>query len=88
MKPVVVEYPEELPWLLKVTEEQFAAKERFVAAGKLFELGKLSSGKAAVMAGPGRVEFLHKLDEYGFYAIKLHDEQIEAELNAVAELAL
>jgi predicted HTH domain antitoxin len=87
MKSLVVEYPEELPGLLKMTEEQFAAEVRFLAAAKLFELGKLSSGKAAAMAGLGRVEFLHKLGAYGFYAINLHDEQIEAELNAAAELA-
>src|SRR5215217_2335960 len=43
MKPLVVEYPEELPGLLKMTEEQFAAEVRFLAAAKLFELGKLSS---------------------------------------------
>jgi hypothetical protein len=87
MKAVAVEYPEELPGLLKMTEEQFAAEVRFLAAAKLFELGKLSSGKAAIMAGLGRVAFLHKLGEYGFYAINLQDEQVEAELNAAAELA-
>jgi hypothetical protein len=87
MKAVAVEYPEELPGLLKMTEEQFAAEVRFLAAAKLFELGKLSSGKAAIMAGLGRVAFLHKLGEYGFYAINLQDEQVQAELNAAAELA-
>ena len=86
MKSLVVEYPEELPGLLKMTEEQFATAVRFLAAAKLFELGKLSSGKAAAMAGFGRVEFLHKLSAYGFYAINLQDEQIAAELNAAAEL--
>ena len=86
MKPLVVEYPEELPGLLKMTEEQFAVEVRFLAAAKLFELGKLSSGKAAAMAGLGG-EFLHKLGGYGFHAINLHDEQIDAELNAAAELA-
>jgi predicted HTH domain antitoxin len=85
MKPLVVEYPEELPGLLKMTEEQFAAEVQFLAAAKLFELGKLSSGKAAAMAALGRVAFLHKLGEYGFCAINLDDEQIDAELRA-AEL--
>jgi Uncharacterised protein family (UPF0175) len=70
-----------------MTEEQFAAEVRFLAAAKLFELGKLSSGKAAAMAGLGRVGFLHKLGEYGFYAINLYDEQIDAELRAMAEVA-
>jgi predicted HTH domain antitoxin len=87
MKPLVLEYPEELPGLLKMTEEQFAAEVRFLAAAKLFELGKLSSGKAAAMAGLGRGAFLHQLGQYGFYAINLHDEQIDAELRAAAELA-
>jgi predicted HTH domain antitoxin len=88
LKPLVIEYPEELPGLLKMTEEQFAAEVRFLAAAKLFELGRLSSGKAAAMAGLGRVAFLHKLGEYGFYAINLHAEQIDAELKVAAELAL
>jgi predicted HTH domain antitoxin len=69
-----------------VTEEQFAAEVRFLAAAKLFELGKLSSGKAAAMAGLGRVAFFHKLGEYGFCAINLDDEQIDSELRAAAEL--
>jgi Uncharacterised protein family (UPF0175) len=34
-----------------MTGEQFAAEVRFLAAAKFFELGKLSSGKAAAMAG-------------------------------------
>jgi hypothetical protein len=63
LKSLIVEYPEELPGLVKMTEEQFAAEVRFLAAAKLFELGKLSSGKAAGMAGLGRVAFLHKLGE-------------------------
>jgi predicted HTH domain antitoxin len=87
MKQLVVEYPEDLPGLLKLTEAQFAAEVRFLAAAKLFEMGKLSSGKAAAMAGIGRVEFLYKLGAYGFHAINLDDEQIATELTAAAEIA-
>ena len=54
MKPLVVEYPEELPGLLKLTEEQFAVEVQFLAAAKLFDLRKLSSGMAAAMAGQGK----------------------------------
>ena len=87
MKSLVVEYPAELPGLLKMSEAQFAAEVRFLAAAKLFELGKLSSGKAADMARLGRVDFLHQLGAYGFHAINIADEQIDAELDAAAELA-
>ncbi|MCG6941611.1 MAG: UPF0175 family protein [Thiohalocapsa sp.] len=31
---------------------------RFLLALKLFELGRISSGKAAILSGMGRVEFL------------------------------
>ena len=86
MKQLVVEYPDDLPGLLKLTETQFADEVRFLAAAKLFEMGKLSSGKAATMAGLGRVEFLHKLGAYGFHAINLDDEQIAIELKAAAEI--
>ena len=55
MKQLVIAYPKGLPGLLKLSEEQFAVEVRFLAAAKLFELGKLSSGKAAEMAGIGRV---------------------------------
>jgi predicted HTH domain antitoxin len=87
VKQVVIEYPEGLPGLLKLSEAQFAAEVRFLAAAKLFEMGKLSSGRAAEMAGIGRVEFLYKLGAYGFHAINLDDEQIDAELKATAELS-
>jgi hypothetical protein len=87
MKQQVVEYPEDLPGLLKLTEAQFAAEVRFLAAAKLFEMGKLSSGKATAMAGLGRVEFLYKLGAYGFHATNLDDEQIATELTAAAEIA-
>jgi hypothetical protein len=86
-KPVAVEFPEELPGLLRMTEGQFAAEVRFLAAAKFYELGELNSGKAAAMAGLGQGAFLHKLGEYGFCAINLDDEQIDAELRAAAELA-
>jgi hypothetical protein len=87
MKQVVIEYPDGLPGLLKLSEEQFAAEVRFLAAAKLFEMGKLRSGKAVEIAGIGRVGFLHKLGLCGFSAVNLDDEWIDAELKAAAELA-
>ena len=87
MKRTTLEYPEGLPGLLKLSDEQFAAEIKFLAAAKLYEMGKLSSGKASEMAGMDRADFLKKLGDYGFNAINLDDEQIEAELKAAAELS-
>ena len=87
MKKVLIEYPDGLPSLLKLSEGQFIEELRFLVAAKLYDMGKLSSGKAAQMAKLPRVEFLHRLGQYGFSAINLDDEQIDSELAAAEEIA-
>ena len=87
MKEAVVTYPEGVPQILKMSDAEFAEALRFLAAAKLYELGRLSSGKAAELAGMERVEFLHSLAEIGVPAINLRDEEIEAEIRAARELA-
>jgi len=58
MAQMTLEYPVELPLLLKTLRAKFEAEVRFLAAAKLYELGRISSGKAAQMAELPRVEFL------------------------------
>jgi predicted HTH domain antitoxin len=83
----VIYYPAELPRLLKMSDNEFARELRFLAAAKLFELGRLSSGKAARLAEMSRVSFLHELDRIGVPAISLREEEIETEVRAARELA-
>ncbi len=47
---------------------------------KLFELGKLSSGKAAELAGMSRVEFFEACGRYHVSIFNYPDDEIEAEL--------
>jgi predicted HTH domain antitoxin len=47
-----------------------------MAAVKLFELGRLSSGAAARLAGVPRVVFLAKLADYGVDTVNLTEEQL------------
>jgi predicted HTH domain antitoxin len=49
---------------------------RLAAAMKLFELGRLSSGAAASLAGIPRVEFLTKLGEYGVDTFDCTEEEL------------
>jgi predicted HTH domain antitoxin len=53
----------------------------------MFELGKLSSGKAAELAGMSRVEFLETCGRYRVSAFNYPDTEIEAELRADMEAA-
>lgn len=87
LKEATITYPQGVPQLLKMSDAEFAGELRFLAAVKLYELGRLSSGKAAELAGMGRVEFLWSLASVGVPAINLRDEEIELEVSAARELA-
>jgi predicted HTH domain antitoxin len=50
-----------------------------VAAVKLFDLGRLSSGAAARLAGVPRVVFLSRLADYGVDTFQLTKEELRGE---------
>ena len=82
---MTLEYPVELPLLLNTSRKEFEAEVRFLAAAKLYELGKISSGKAAQMASLPRVEFLTKLGQYGIAAVNLSGDEIRAEVETALD---
>ena len=64
-KELIVQYPDGLELAAQATPEELEAQIRLMAALKMFELGRLSSGKAAELAGVSRVEFLEMCGRYG-----------------------
>jgi len=86
MKVVTIPYPDGLPQTLKLSDSEFIEEVRFLAAAKLYELGKISSGKAAKLANLDRVSFLKKLGDYKINAINIQSEEIEKEVEAVKSL--
>ncbi len=86
-KQAIITYPEGLPQVLKMSDSEFVEALVFFAAAKLYELGRLSAGKAAKLAGMPRMRFLQRLAEVGAPAINLRGEEIEAEVAAARELA-
>lgn len=86
-KQATVTYPEELPQTLQMSDTEFVQALSFLAAAKLYELGRLSAGKAAKLAGMERLTFLRRLSEVNVPAINLRDEEIVAEIQAAYELA-
>ena len=72
--------PEETVLALKVKPEQLQGEVLLAAAMKLYELGKLSSGTAANLAGIPKVVFLAQLANYGISTFKLTEAELIEDL--------
>ena len=82
MRQITLEYPEDLELAVQTTPEELDAQIRLMAALKMFELGKLSSGKAAELAGMSRGAFLDQCGRYRVSVFNYPPEELEAELRA------
>ncbi|MBC6479556.1 MAG: UPF0175 family protein [Hormoscilla sp. GM7CHS1pb] len=80
MTTIQLEVPEEVLISLKETPETIAKQLRLLAAVKLFELGKLSSGRGAQLAGISRVEFLMLLGDYQVSPFSLTTGELEKDV--------
>lgn len=80
MQIIQLELPDEPLFSLKRTATEFAQDLKLLAAVKLFELGRLSSGRAAQLAGLSRVAFLLKLKEYRVSPFALTLEELRQEV--------
>jgi len=79
MRQITFEIPHEALLGLKVPLEEAGDAVRMAAAMKLHELGQLSSGAAARLAGVPRIVFLSRLADYGVDTFRLTEDQLARE---------
>ena len=79
LKTLEIPYPEDLPEAMGESREAFEQELKFLVAAKLYELGRITSGRAAELAGLNRVEFLDLLGRYRISVFNYPLEELERE---------
>jgi len=84
MNAVMLELPLDALASPGASPESLACEAKFMLALKLFEVGRLSSGKAGELCGMGRVEFLLAAGRAGVPVVALDGDELSAEFSANA----
>ncbi len=84
---LTVRYPSGFEHAVHMTKGELEHHIRLMAALKMFELGKVSSGKAAELAGMSRIEFLEACGRYKVSVFNYPPEEAEEEIKRDLEEA-
>ena len=80
MSQILLEIPEDSLLALRVSADEMGGELRMAAAMKLLEMGKLSSGAAAELAGVPKPLFLSRLGDYGVPSFSQTEEELRRDL--------
>lgn len=79
MRTASFAYPESLPALANQSPSEFEATARMAMAAKLYEIGRVTSGQAANLAGVGRGDFLLRCPQFNVASVVWDDEELARE---------
>jgi predicted HTH domain antitoxin len=85
MTTISIELPESIFSALRKDPHEFTQELRLVAAIKWYELGQITQGQAAQIAGLNRAEFINILSRYQVSTFQYTPEEIEADLQSINE---
>jgi predicted HTH domain antitoxin len=80
MKVLEIPYSDNLPDVIQLSGVAFEQDLKMALASKLFELGRLSSGHAAELAGVSRVVFLRELSRFKVNALDWDADEFTQEI--------
>jgi predicted HTH domain antitoxin len=81
MGVIQIDLPENVLISTGQSREEFIREAKYFLAIKLFELGRLSSGRAAALCGIPRVEFLLRAGHAGIALVDLQDAELDREFD-------
>ena len=79
-RSLTIDYGDEILLALGLSPDQFREEAKILIAVKLYELGRLSTGAAAKLAGIPKPLFLTKLADYGVATFDLSDEELRRDM--------
>lgn len=74
---LTIDVPEDVLWALQQRPDEFADEARLLLAVKLYEIGRLSTGLAASLAGVPRSTFIILLGRFGLSPVGVDSEELE-----------
>lgn len=86
MEKITIEIPEDMALSLNRREDELPNEIKLMAAVKLYELGRLSLGKASELAGVDKVDFMLLLSHYGVSLIDYSEETLQYEKETLQKL--
>jgi predicted HTH domain antitoxin len=83
MKAMQIEYPESWTAWTGSSPEHFENEARMALAMKMFEMGRLTSGQAAQLAGVSRIAFLFNCPQWNVPAVNWDADELAAEFKPI-----